>query len=233
MKFLENSKLEALNSALMIENGDCCVIGRVESYSCKMAGDDKRLFKTLSHEGDPNELTVLSPPQTVASVSPAGYSTSADENENPLNYACSRKTLYYLISTLNASFRPDYDFSNAKSDEFSREPSVNFVTNFINSSLGAVLGERYNRLSSLIWSSINDEIQLDDCVVYSYNPDLDSDPYGDEGCLWSFNFFFYNRKMKRMLFFTCKAQTSVDEKFEIEGIEESFEFTHQLPLILQ
>nr|XP_026694270.1 repressor of RNA polymerase III transcription MAF1 homolog isoform X2 [Ciona intestinalis] len=145
MKFLENSKLEALNSALMIENGDCCVIGRVESYSCKMAGDDKRLFKTLSHEGDPNELTVLSPPQTVASVSPAGYSTSADENENPLNYACSRKTLYYLISTLNASFRPDYDFSNAKSDEFSREPSVNFVTNFINSSLGAVLGERYNR----------------------------------------------------------------------------------------
>ena len=32
--------------------------------------------------------------------------------------------LFYLVSTLNAVFNPDYDFSNAKSDEFSREPSV-------------------------------------------------------------------------------------------------------------
>ena len=36
----------------------------------------------------------------------------------------SRKTLFYLIATLNASFHPDYDFSNARSDEFSKEPSV-------------------------------------------------------------------------------------------------------------
>uniref|UniRef100_H2YJ02 Repressor of RNA polymerase III transcription MAF1 n=1 Tax=Ciona savignyi TaxID=51511 RepID=H2YJ02_CIOSA len=221
MKFLENSKLEAINSALTIENGDCCVIGRLESYSCKMAGDDKRLFKTLSHEGDPNELTVLSPPQTMMS----------SIRENPLNYACSRKTLYYLISTLNASFRPDYDFSNAKSDEFSREPSVNYVSNFINSSLGAVLGERYNRwdiaggLSSLLWTTINEEINLDDCHVYSYNPDLDSDPYGDEGCLWSFNFFLYNRRMKRILFFTCKAQSSsLDDKSIHEDPIDEFEF---------
>ena len=39
----------------------------------------------------------------------------------------------------------------------------------------------------------------------SYNPDLDSDPYGEEGSLWSFNYFFYNKKMKRILFFTCRA----------------------------
>lgn len=42
------------------------------------------------------------------------------------NYLCdtiSTKTLFYLISTLNASFNPDYDFSNAKSEEFSKEPS--------------------------------------------------------------------------------------------------------------
>lgn len=38
---------------------------------------------------------------------------------------------------------------------------------------------------------------------YSYNPDLDSDPYGEEGSLWSFNFFFYNKKLKRILFFSC------------------------------
>lgn len=149
MKFLENSKLEALNSALTFDNGECQVVGRVESYSCKMAGEDKRLFKVLSNDGQINDLAVLSPPQTMLSVSPGttlsrSYS-SADETENPLGSTCSRKTLYYLISTLNASFRPDYDFSNAKSDEFSREPSVDYAKSFINSTLGAVLGERYNR----------------------------------------------------------------------------------------
>ena len=147
MKLLENGDLEAISCALSVENGDCQVIGRIESYSCKMAGDDKRLFKTLYTTGaSPNELTMLSPPQTFLSASPSGYGNfSADESESPLNYVCSRKTLYYLISTLNASFRPDYDFSNAKSEEFSKEPSVAYVTNFINTSLGAVLGDKYNR----------------------------------------------------------------------------------------
>jgi len=36
----------------------------------------------------------------------------------------SRKTLFYLIATLNAAFHPDYDFSDAKSHEFSKEPSL-------------------------------------------------------------------------------------------------------------
>jgi hypothetical protein len=34
-----------------------------------------------------------------------------------------RKTLFHLISTLNAAF-PDYDFSDAKADEFTKEPSL-------------------------------------------------------------------------------------------------------------
>ena len=150
MKYLENSNLEALSSALTIDNGDCKVIARIESYSCKMAGEDKRLFKTMSSEGNPNDLAVLSPPQTLLSASPvvSQYSrsfSSADEAENPLNYVCSKKTLFHLVCTLNASFLPDYDFSNAKSDEFSKEPSVTYVAEFVNSSLGAVLGERYSR----------------------------------------------------------------------------------------
>lgn len=54
-------------------------------------------------------------------------SQSGDE-EGPLSDKCSRKTLFYLIATLNESFRPDYDFSAAKSHEFSREPSLNWVS---------------------------------------------------------------------------------------------------------
>lgn len=49
------------------------------------------------------------------------------EDESPLSDKCSRKTLFYLIATLNESFRPDYDFSTARSHEFSREPSLSWV----------------------------------------------------------------------------------------------------------
>jgi len=145
MKLLENINLEALSNDLSVENGDSKVLARIESYSCKMAGDDKRLFKAISNESNPNDMTTLSPPQTL-STSPiySRSSSSADEIENPLCCACSRKTLYYLVATLNASFRPDYDFSNAKSDEFSKEPSVKFVSDFVNNSLQAVIGENYN-----------------------------------------------------------------------------------------
>lgn len=44
--------------------------------------------------------------------------------------------------------------------------------------------------------------------VLSYNPDLDSDPFGEEGSLWSFNYFFYNKKLKRIVFFTCRSVRS-------------------------
>ena len=55
------------------------------------------------------------------------HSQSGDEGEGPLSDKCSRKTLFYLIATLNESFRPDYDFSRTKSHDFSREPSLNWV----------------------------------------------------------------------------------------------------------
>lgn len=54
----------------------------------------------------------------------SSYGRSLSEEEGYLCDTISTKTLFYLISTLNASFNPDYDFSNAKSEEFSKEPSV-------------------------------------------------------------------------------------------------------------
>ena len=49
---------------------------------------------------------------------------SDDGEAGPLCDTISTKTLFYLISTLNASFNPDYDFTSAKSEEFSKEPSL-------------------------------------------------------------------------------------------------------------
>ena len=38
----------------------------------------------------------------------------------------SRKTLFYLISTLNMAF-PDYDFSDTRGSNFSKEPSLQVI----------------------------------------------------------------------------------------------------------
>nr|ACI33843.1 Repressor of RNA polymerase III transcription MAF1 homolog [Salmo salar] len=204
MKLLENSSFEALGSQLCVETGESHILGRIESYSCKMAGDDKHMFKQFCQEGEPHVLEALSPPQSSA-TSPPQLGKSSEDAENPLSDKCCRKTLFYLITTLNESFRPDYDFSAARAHEFSREPSLNWVANAVNSSLYSSVGMEFNSLGPELWNSIDQEICLQECDIYSYNPDLDSDPFGEEGSLWSFNYFFYNKKLKRIVFFTCRS----------------------------
>lgn len=209
MKLLENSRFEQINSALNMQLETSRIEGRIESYSCKMAGNDKKLFKLISQEGGvgPLDLQALSPPQTVLSHSPSKYSKSfgSVESEGYLCDTIPTKTLFYLISTLNASFNPDYDFSNAKSEEFSREPSIDWVVNTVDTQLDAAAGELFSGLKQTLWAAIDEEINLQDCEIYSYNPDLISDPFGEEGSIWSFNYFMYNKKLKRIVFFTCRA----------------------------
>nr|CAG4638697.1 EOG090X0C93 [Cyclestheria hislopi] len=221
MKLLESSQFEAVNSSLNMFTGDCNIIGRIESYSCKMAGYEKQLYKRFNSESgvSPHDLQVLSAPQSTLAISPTGghYSCSVSgDEEGPLCDTISRKTLFYLIATLNASFQPDYDFSHARSEEFSREPSLQWVVNTVDNNLSATTGDLYNsKLRAQLWAAINEEIALTDCDIYSYNSDLASDPFGEDGCLWSFNYFFYNRKLKRIVLFTCRA-------FSLNHLDSSF-----------
>nr|XP_053635174.1 repressor of RNA polymerase III transcription MAF1 homolog [Cherax quadricarinatus] len=147
MKLLpESSGFEAINNALNIETVDGSIMGRLESYSCKMVGQEKALYKRFHSFSGMNDLQALSPPQSMDGASsphslnnmmecqfwpqlssvrfvPRSLQSSGGE-DSPLEDKINRKTLFYLISTLNAAFYPDYDFSNASSQEFSREPSL-------------------------------------------------------------------------------------------------------------
>ena len=137
MKLLESSRFEAVNSALSFETGDSKILARIESYSCKMISSEKQFFKKFAGEDGRSARTLeaLSPPSSgygcyAFSSSPAGYSrsfsrSSGSEDESSLTLcdAIERKTLFHLISTLNAAF-PDYDFSSAKSEEFTKEPNL-------------------------------------------------------------------------------------------------------------
>ncbi|KAJ8412169.1 hypothetical protein AAFF_G00144360 [Aldrovandia affinis] len=228
MKFLDNLSFEAINSQFTIESGDCQIMGRIESYSCKMSGEDKQMFKQFCQEGLPHALEPLSPPQSFGA---SANNQSGDEATCPLSDKCSQKTVFHLLATLDASFGPDYDFSRAKSQDFSREPSVNWVLNAVNSTLTSAVGAEFSRIQPQLWQAIDDEICLSQCGIYSYNPDMASDPYGEVESLWSFNYFFYNKRLKRIVFLTCRSVSistaprgsGIDSDWELELDEDSYE----------
>ena len=49
MKLLELPIFEQINALLTQERQNCHVESKIESYSCKMVADDKKLLKELSH----------------------------------------------------------------------------------------------------------------------------------------------------------------------------------------
>ena len=178
---------------------------RVESYSCKMAGNDKRLYKQLSHQdsgsgaaqtiasSSSTGLQALSPPQTfvgspvvpsgtspmstLLSVVPSvlvrtvsGSSTHGLGRDTPqLCDTISSRTLFYLRSTLTAAFQPDYDFTDAKSEEFSRVPSIRWVMDAVRANLSAAAGETFTALEEQLWFAVEEEIRLAECDIYRYS----------------------------------------------------------------
>ena len=133
--------------------------------------------------------------------------------------SCTQRLMTDLILTLNASF-PDYDFSSVRPAHFARIPSSSIAMNKVNeklSELAATSAQGGSFLPSL-WSGIDEVIHFSDSEVYSYVPpnrDDDDDPLGfltqtldstdhqHVVPLWSFNFFFVNKSLKRIVLFTC------------------------------
>jgi len=192
-----------------------------------MTGNDKKLYKYLhTHGHSPTEMKALSPSesqqQLIYGFSPNSVYASPKQIESAeadgLGSVISGKMLFTLLSTLNCAF-PDYDFSQAKSEEFSLEPNLSFVVNNVNTNLSTSLGEEFVELSPRLWKAIDDEICLQECQIYSYNPDMETDPFGEEGCLWSFNYLFYNKELKRIVFFKCHGSSisSSDDFHDISG----------------
>ncbi|ETK96764.1 hypothetical protein, variant 5 [Phytophthora nicotianae CJ01A1] len=165
MKYLEEPQLSWLNSVLgSYEIGDRVLNGKIETYSCKKAGSDKRLAKSL-------ELYYQQEIEAAADLlgsSPLG----------PIAAPATRKLLINLISTMNASF-PDYDFSAVKPEQFRKEPDFRIALQRINHDLAELLEAEGNGFVEKMWEAIAEAIKLDECDVYSYIPDMDSDPFSD------------------------------------------------------
>ncbi|GLJ44557.1 hypothetical protein SUGI_0935950 [Cryptomeria japonica] len=223
MKFLEYTPLARLNAFLSHVNiGECVLKGVLEAYSCKLAGIDKKLSRSLEQE----VLDYLLESSESHSSSPVG----------PLCNSTSRRTLIHLILTLNHMY-PDYDFSMIRAHHFSKEQGLNTVRQKMENYLleaekvwAADNGEDVSFLDS-IWKAIDEVIDIADSEIYSYMPEVEGDDIFERGSIWFFNFFFYNKKLKRILCFSCRSlsklaidDSSADEMMsDEEAIFQGFE----------
>mmetsp|Transcript_21254 Transcript_21254/g.54800 ORF Transcript_21254/g.54800 Transcript_21254/m.54800 type:complete len:239 (+) Transcript_21254:97-813(+) len=209
MKFIETPSLEYINSLLdSIEFGDQAISGKLEAYSCKMTADDKRLFRSLEQQHADSALSRSNSVDT--GVSPSSPFGDLGDHQT-------RKKLVHLIATLNASY-PDYDFSSAKAESFTWKTGAEYM-HMVKNSIMTTLAEADTSLGSSVnlceqlWQQIESEISPSECDIFSYIPDMDCDPLSD-GKIWSFNYFFYNHRMKKVLFFTCSC-TRISTSFGV------------------
>lgn len=123
----------------------------------------------------------------------------------PLSESTTRRLLIDLISTMNASF-PDHDFSGMRPEQFCKVPDYSIVMSTVNKHL-APLTESYNsQFLDELWQNIEEVVRIKECAIFSYLPDMEDDPFS-QGNLWSFNYFLFNRQLKRIVYFTCIARS--------------------------
>ncbi|XP_078435877.1 transcription regulator isoform X2 [Wolffia australiana] len=212
MKFLEYTPLNRFNIFLSNLNlGESIIRGSLEAYSCKNTVSDQKLSFSLEHQSSDSES-----PSSLGDL---------------FRRSC-RKTLIYLVLTLSHMY-PDYDFSAVRAHLFFKEEEWDSFRQTFETYLfeAAECWEPLSTISfhpyhaSLFWewaiendgSSLLDDMtkaldevmKLDECEIYSYNPDFDGNPFLEKGAMWSFNFFFYNKKLKRVASFRCCCSSNV------------------------
>ncbi|CAI0447350.1 unnamed protein product, partial [Linum tenue] len=172
MKFLEYTPLERINGFLHHLNlGECTIKGSLEAYSCKHAGSDKKLSLSLENE----ILDYLGKSSDTDSLSPAEYLLSRSR--------CAMKAHQFFTEETWETFKQIFD---------------NYM---IGASKEWVEENGDTSLLEALYRALDEVVNLPECEIYSYDPDSDADPFLEKGAIWSFSFFFYNRKLKRVVTF--------------------------------
>ncbi len=217
LQFLPSRDFDIVTSALNFDTPDCHVTGGCDMYTTRAAGSDKKLYKNIDkslesqHEALLKLGASLSPPQRAEMAAAENMSRSSPFGN--LAEFSSRRTFAYLIATLNAS-HPDYDFSQVlQPTDFKRERFLRQIMSSLDSTLSNVrpgsLALSRNALGTAasaspvwgpqMWTLVDNEMQLKECTVFSYQPA--DDPFDEEDCaIWSFHYFFFNKARKRVAY---------------------------------
>lgn len=153
----------------------------------------------IHHSNSNSSITVNSMSNNTVS------NDNSTQSLNNLNDTQTRKLLVQLITTMNNVFT-DYDFSShidRISSKFIYEQSTQSAITTINNLFINSITDQFNpSFRTDIWRVIDECIELDKCDVYSYNDELNE---LNSGKLWFSNYFFYNKKLKKIVFLEAHA----------------------------
>eukprot|EP00019_Armaparvus_languidus_P007677 CAMPEP_0168589942 /NCGR_PEP_ID=MMETSP0420-20121227/6288_1 /TAXON_ID=498008 /ORGANISM="Pessonella sp." /LENGTH=183 /DNA_ID=CAMNT_0008625537 /DNA_START=148 /DNA_END=699 /DNA_ORIENTATION=- len=130
---------------------------------------------------------------------PGAPSSSSDVN----------KIVLLLVDTLCEMFE-DYEFSDAAAEHFVLLTSAADAQATINQQLNASCNNASHEQLHAVWSLLREEIDVDDSSVYSYAPPFDN-PFDPPGTLWHFNYFFYDRKRKRIMLIYASSMNRTED----------------------
>jgi hypothetical protein len=227
MKYLDVGNLTELSRELTdVVCGTRIINGRIEAYSCKRAGTDKKYAHSLAERYE----TEVSSDEV-----PFANSLYANGPLGDFHETSTRRLLTDLILTLNLSL-PDYDFADVRPGHFRRLSSPKVAINRVNERLSDLALKKGAGFLNALWKAIDEVIGLSECKVYTFYPEGEgADPFissssrsrsesvgsaidGDDlfehelgATLWTFNYFIVNKQLKRIIFFTCLQNCLVDD----------------------
>lgn len=229
VQYLPLPDFDNVTNALNFDTADCRVLGGCDLYTTKASGGDKKLYKAIEQSLESQYASLLSFSAGLSTSQAASAAGSLNLSRaspfGSLSIKQSRKTYAYFIATLNAS-HPDYDFSHLlRPSDFRREKSLKHVMNTLDTTLynlrprptsSFALGSAPHWSAGIsasaplpspgdevwnprMWGIIDKEMDLQSCSIYCYLPE--EDPFdGEDGAIWSFNYFFFNKERKRVCY---------------------------------
>ncbi|KAF7459119.1 RNA polymerase III transcription repressor MAF1 [Cryptosporidium felis] len=208
MRFIEHSGLNRISVLLNnLDVGDRILNGKLELFTCS----EKVVEECDLSERVDREVCVS--PQWI-SHSPIG----------PVQRQDVRELLVNLISTMNQCF-PDYEFSLIKPDNLFKEKDFSTVYNNINYHLSSIVERIYPGFLLELWGNIRDAVEMKYTDIYSYRlmGDDELSPFLDDRSLFSFDYFFYDTKYQRILFFACTTKSKMNSRITSKTLSNSQE----------
>ncbi|KAJ3326493.1 RNA polymerase III-inhibiting protein maf1, partial [Kappamyces sp. JEL0680] len=105
-------------------------------------------------------------------------------------------------------------------------PALSLAMNAVNNYLLVHFGNSKAAIEDAIWSAVDQVINTKVCDVYTFLPSREMEPDSEEGNLWSFYYFFYNKPEKRIVFFTARA-VSLLAPLQPEEDQEDYAFEEE------
>lgn len=219
MKFVDHVEFDRLTEFLTDRrHGSFVIQGKLELYSCeKLPANASPSYSPITvspplintggvRQVSDGVLVLKSKPRSssIDDSSPRKFrGRMRSQSLGSLDERCSQTLLTEMRHALNDCF-PDYDFSTMKFEQFVPH-SVKECMKTVNKHLEFVVKELDCQFLSKLWKSVNESVELERCEVFSYQPDMNDDPFSD-GILWSFNFFIYNKERGRIAYFMSNAK---------------------------